>query len=93
MFSDFKMMFELATLAFAVTAAGVAVALWLKRPQPEKPGFHWVIPLFGNELHIKRRRLPRFVEDKQQVPVFWLGRTLISYWSRDTITSEARYTD
>lgn len=93
MVSDLLLMLEFSTLALAVAAAGVALSLWLSWPKDEQPGFHWVIPIFGNELHIKRRRLPRFVEDKQHVPVLWLGRTLIAYWSRDMLISEARFSD
>ena len=84
---------EVLTLCVTLAAASVAVFLWIKRHQPNAPGFHWIVPLFGNELHIKHRRMPRFVEDKEEVPVLWLGRTIISFWSRQTIVREARYTD
>ena len=84
---------EVVTLCATLAAAVVALALWVRRYRPDEPGFHWIVPLFGNELHIKHRRRPRFVEDKEEVPVLWLGRTIISFWSRQTIVRQARYTD
>lgn len=84
---------HIVTAGVACAAVCFIVFLVFRGPKSGKKGFHWVIPLFGNELHIKRRRTPRFVEDKQEVPVFYIGRTLVSFWPRKTILREARYQD
>lgn len=93
MTTDILALFHIVTLAAGFAAIVLVVILLVSRPKPKTPGFHWVIPIFGNELHIKHRRMPRWVEDKQVVPVFRFGRTLVSYWSRSTIRNEERYID
>ena len=85
------------TAIFNVTVAAGALLfaayLLAARPKSARSGSAFVIPVFGNQLHIRYRRNTRWVEDKHVVPAFRLGELVVSYWPRRTVESEARYQD
>lgn len=83
------------TFNIAIAAGAMLFALYLltRRSKPARTDFAMVIPLFGNELHLKYRRRTRWAEDKRVVPVWRVGALVVSYWSRRTIEHQARYQD